>query len=127
MNIVGIIGRLTRDPEQKYTPSGAAVTKFSLAVDTGFGDRKATSFFDIVAWQKTAEFVDKYFKKGAKIAITGRLNQETWTDQKSGDKRSKVVIVAERVDFADSKNTREPGDESFEPTDAPAEAEPEAF
>ena len=123
MNIVGIIGRLTRDPEQKYTPSGAAVTKFSIAVDTGFGDRKATSFFDVTAWQKTAEFVDKYFKKGAKIAITGRLNQESWTDSKSGDKRSKVVIVAERVDFADSKQERQPGEEDFPTEEAPKEEE----
>ena len=123
MNIVGIIGRLTRDPEQKYTPSGAAVTKFSIAVDTGFGDRKATSFFDVTAWQKTAEFVDKYFKKGAKIAITGRLNQETWTDSKSGDKRSKVVIMAERVDFADSKQERQPGEEDFPTEEAPKEEE----
>lgn len=115
MNLVGIIGRLTRDPEARFTPSGAQVTKFSIAVDTGFGDKKATSFFEVTAWQKTAEFVDKFFKKGAKIAITGRLNQETWTDSKSGEKRSKVVIVAERVDFADSKQTREPGDDNFEP------------
>lgn len=117
MNVVGIIGRIGRDPESKFTPSGKQVSKFSIAVDTGFGENKATSWFDCVAWTKTAEFVDKYFKKGSKIAITGRLNQETWTD-KEGGKRSKVVIVAERVDFADSKQSREPGDDSFE---APAE------
>jgi single-strand DNA-binding protein len=123
VNIVALIGRLTRDPETKFTQAGKPVSKFSIAVDTGFGDRKATSFFDVTAWQKTAEFVDKYFKKGAKIAITGRLNQETWTDQKSGDKRSKVVIVAERVDFADSKTERQPGEEDFPTEEAPKEEE----
>lgn len=126
MNIVGIIGRLTRDPETKFTQAGKPVAKFSVAVDTGFGDRKATSFFDVVAWQKTAEFVDKYFKKGAKIAITGRLNQDIWNDAKTNEKRSRIVIVAERVDFADSKNERQPGDDTFEPQEEAA-AEPEAF
>lgn len=126
MNSVNIIGRIGRDPETKFTPSGKGMTKFSIAVDTGFGDKKATSWFDAIAWEKTSEFVEKYFKKGSKIAISGRLNQETWTD-KEGGKRSKVVIIAERVTFADSKQTREPGDDNFDepsgPTVAPIEEE----
>lgn len=123
MNVIAIIGRIGRDPETKFTTAGKAVAKFSIAVDTGFGDKKATSWFDAVAWEKTAEFVDKYFKKGSKIAITGRLNQETWTS-KEGEKRSKVVIIAERVTFADSKQTREPGSDDF---DAPAAEKEEEF
>jgi single-strand DNA-binding protein len=112
VNSVNIIGTLGRDPELKMAGS-SALAKFSIAVNTGYGDKKATSWFDVIAWTKTAEFIEKYFKKGSRIAVTGRLNQETW--EKDGEKRSRVVIVAERASFADSKQQREPGDDSFEP------------
>ena len=116
MNSINLIGTLGRDPEPKATSGGTQLTKFSVAVNDGFGDKKHVSWFDVTAFSKTAEFVDKYFKKGSKIAITGRLTQETWTS-KEGEKRSKVAIIAERVTFADSKGTREPGSDDF---DAPA-------
>jgi len=118
MNSINIIGRLGRDPEKRFTSGGTAVANFTIAVDDGFGEKKTTNWFQVTAWSKTAEFVDQYFKKGSKIAITGRLQEQTWQDKNSGEKRSKVLIVAERVSFVDSKNSqteREPGDDSFNP------------
>lgn len=94
LNTVSLVGRLVRDPEAKqvgqYEKAG-----FSIAVDRDFGKEKTTDFFDCDAWGKTAEFVNKYLKKGALVAITGRLQQDTW--EKDGKKYSKVLVVADKV------------------------------
>lgn len=101
MNRVNLVGRLTRDVEMRYTSSGVAVAKFGLAV----GGRKENevSFFDIVVWDKTAENCDKYINKGKQVGIDGHLQQNIW-DAKDGSKRSKVEIVADKVQFLGSKD-----------------------
>ena len=103
LNHIVLMGRLTRDPELRRTPSGTAVASFTLAVDRDFaGDDKQTDFIDIVAWRHTAEFVSKYFSKGQMAAVSGRLQIRDWTD-KDGGKRRNAEVVAENVYFADSK------------------------
>jgi single-strand DNA-binding protein len=94
-NQVVLVGRLTRDAEIKYTTSGKAVTKFSLAVNDWYkaGEgRKKVSFFEIVLWGKLAESLDKYLIKGKQIVVTGKLTQERW--QNNGENRSRVTVTA---------------------------------
>lgn len=95
MNRTFHIGNLTRDPETRSTSTGKAITTFSLAVQDG----KETIFLDFESWEKTAELVAKYKKKGEPLGVEGRLKVDSWEDKTTGAKRSKVVIVAERVDF----------------------------
>ena len=110
MNQIVIMGRLTRDPELRQTPSGVSVASFTLAVDRSFtprdGSERQTDFIDIVAWRNTAEFVSKYFVKGQMAAVTGRLQIRDWTD-KDGNKRRSAEVVAENVYFTESKRSRE--------------------
>ncbi len=101
-NKVILIGRLTREPEKSYTTTGTAVNKFGMAVNNGFGDNKKTVFVDITAWGKTAEFVSTYFKKGDPILVEGRLDFDSWTS-KEGEKKSKLYVTAEKVNFAGGK------------------------
>lgn len=107
LNTITIMGRLTRDPELKTTPSGAAVTSFTLAVERDFKDKetgeKATDFIDCVAWRGTAEFVARYFSKGRMAVASGRLQLRDYTD-KDGNKRRAAEVVAENVYFGDSNN-----------------------
>ena len=104
-NHVTIIGNLVRDPEVKYIPSGTAVCKFSIAVNSKFksGDewKEKVCYIDIESWGKTAENMGKYMKKGRSILIDGRLEQERW-DDKDGNKRSKHKVVANQVVFLGS-------------------------
>ena len=104
-NKVIIGGRLTSDPELKQTQSGIAVAQFSVAVN-----RKAkqgeTDFFNVIAWRQTAEFVSRYFRKGSSICIVGSLQNSTWTD-KNGQKHYKTDIVADEVNFVDSRGDGE--------------------
>ena len=104
LNHIDIMGRLTRDPELRRTNSGKAVASFTVAVDRDFsqGDQKETDFIDCVAWQKTGEFVSKYFQKGSMIVVSGRLQIRSWTD-KDGNKRRTAEVVADAVYFGDSK------------------------
>ena len=107
LNHIVAMGRLTRAPELRRTGSGVAVTSFTLAVDRDFADKqsgeKETDFLDCVAWRSTGEFVEKYFKKGSSIFITGSLQTRSWTDQ-NGQKRYATDIVAEEVSFVDSRS-----------------------
>ena len=105
MNNVSLIGRLTANPELKYTQSGMAYAKFSIAVDRAFvkqGEERQADFINIVAWGKTAEFICKYFSKGGRIALTGRIQTGSYTAQ-DGTKRYTTDVVAENVEFCDSK------------------------
>lgn len=105
LNTITIMGRLTRDPELRRTGSGIAVASFTVAVDRDRapeGQEKETDFLDCVAWRQTAEFVEKYFKKGRMIVVSGRLQIRGWTD-KEGNKRRSAEIVADNVYFGDSK------------------------
>lgn len=101
LNTITIMGRLTRDPELRYTQQNTPVASFTLAVDRDFGD-KQTDFIDCVAWRSTAEFVDKYFSKGSMAVVSGRLQIRSWTDD-NGNKRRNAEVVAEHVYFGESK------------------------
>ncbi len=106
LNQINIMGRLTRDPELKTTTTGTSVTSFTLAVDRDFtgkdgGERKA-DFIDCIAWRSTAEFVEKYFKKGSMAVVSGRLQTRDWTDR-DGNKRKATEIVAANVYFGERK------------------------
>ena len=104
MNSVQLIGRLTRDPEVRYTDGGASIARFSLAVDRRFKQENGADadFINIVAFGKTAEFIEKYFHKGMKIALNGRIQTGNYTD-KDGKKVYTTDIVAENVEFCESK------------------------
>lgn len=98
INQVILMGRLTRDPEMRTTPSGKNVTSFSLAVDRPGNDDSA-DFFDITAWEKTGELVNQYLSKGRRCLIQGRLSFRSW--EQDGQKRSKVEVIANDVTFLD--------------------------
>lgn len=104
LNHVSIMGRLTKDPELRRTGSGVAVTSFTVAVDRDFvsNGQKETDFLDCVAWRGTGEFVERNFFKGKMIIVDGRLQTRSWND-KDGNKRKTVEIVADNVYFGDSK------------------------
>lgn len=101
LNHIAIQGRLTRDPELRYTPNNIPVATFCVAVDRDY-DRQKTDFINVVAWRQTAEFVDKYFRKGQLIVVSGSLQLRDWTD-KHGDKRTVAEVVAEHVYFCGDK------------------------
>lgn len=104
MNKVILMGRLTRNPELKQLASGTLVANFTLAVSRRFKSegQPEADFISIVAWGKTAEFVNNYFKKGQQVAVTGRIQVRQW-DDKEGKRRYLTEVVAEEVYFADSK------------------------
>lgn len=106
MNKVILIGRLSKDPELRYTQGGTAVANFTLAVNRRFanqsGEREA-DFINCVAWQKTAEFVANYFKKGQQMAMEGRIQVSVY-DGNDGQKRWKTEIIAEQIEFVGSKS-----------------------
>jgi len=106
MNRVILMGRLTRDPEVRYTQTNnTLVASFSLAVNRRFvrqGEERQADFINIVAWSKLGEFCSKYFKKGQQVAVTGRLQTRTWDDDQ-GQKHYITEVVAEEAYFADSK------------------------
>ena len=99
VNNVFLMGRLTQDVELRSTSGGKKVTEISLAVDKGNDE---AAFFNVVAWEKTAELLSQYTGKGSKVLVQGRLDQQTW--EKDGKKNSKVVVIANDVTFLDSKS-----------------------
>ena len=103
INQVILMGRLTRDPEQRTTPSGKTVVRFSIAVDRQ-GNEDAADFFDVTAWEKLGELVVQYLGKGRRVLVQGRLRQDSWDDKDSGKKRSRVEVVASDVTFLDGPN-----------------------
>lgn len=107
INKVILIGRLGKDPELKYTPSGVPMAKFSLATDESFKDRngemqKRTEWHNIVAWQKLAEICGEYLTKGKLVYIEGRIQSRQWEDQDK-NKRTAYDIVAQRMQMLGSK------------------------
>jgi single-strand DNA-binding protein len=94
-----IIGNVGRDAEMRFTPSGAAVTEFSVAVGSKRGDEETTTWFNVTAWNKLAETCNQYVHKGMKVFVEGRIEIQEWESE--GGKRSKVVIVASTVLFLD--------------------------
>jgi single-strand DNA-binding protein len=109
-NLVVLTGRLTADPELKTTTNGTNVTTFSIAVERSYrsGEERQTDFINIVAWRKTAEFITKYFKKGNLIGIEGSIQTRRYQD-KNGNNRTAFEVIANNVQFVESK--REAGAE----------------
>jgi len=128
MNKVILMGRLTKDPELRYTASSNIPRcTFSLAVDRRFskpGEEKQTDFFNIVAWRSTAEFCSKYFTKGQRVVVVGSLQNRSWDDA-DGRKHYVTEVIADEVYFADSRRTE--GGSPYSPAGAqgfvPASAE----
>ena len=99
-----ITGNLTRDPELRTTPNGATVCSFSVAVNRTFKDssgnsQDSVSFIDCSAWGRPAEIINQYAKKGSGILVSGRLEQRSWEDKNTGQRRSRVEIVVEDFNF----------------------------
>jgi len=103
INQVILMGRLTRDPEQRTTTGGKTIASFSIAVDRG-GDSDQADFFDITAWEKLGELVVQYLAKGRRVLVQGRLRQDSWDDKETGKKRSRVEVTATDVTFLDGPN-----------------------
>ena len=104
LNKVLLMGNLTRDPEVRYTPKGTAVTELGIAVNriyTGENGekREEVTFVDVTVWGRTAENVGEYLKKGRPVFIEGRLQLDSWEDKQSGQKRNKLKVVADNVQF----------------------------
>ena len=124
-NRIILIGRLTRDPELRYVPSGAPVASFTLAVDRPFRDQQGnreTDFIDIVAWRKLAEQVSQYMSKGRMVAVEGRLQIRSYETQ-DGQKRKVAEVVADGVRFLDRgrPSAAEPAPAATAATPAPAQ------
>ena len=105
-NKVILGGRLTADTELKQTPSGIAVCSFTLAVNKRYtkeGEQQQTDFINCVAWRNTAEFINRYFKKGSSLCIVGSIQTRTWTDQNNQKRYATEVMVDEAL-FVDGKN-----------------------
>lgn len=105
LNTIALMGRLTRDPELRRTPSGVAVTSFTLAVDRDFKDAdgvKKVDFIDCVAWKSNAENAARYLAKGRMVSVKGRLQLRDWTD-KDGNKRRSAEVAVDSFYFADSR------------------------
>lgn len=103
-NKVILMGNLTRDPESRTTPNGQSVTNFSLAVNRTWkgqdgSTQESVSYIDCVAWGRTGEVIAQYMQKGRPILIDGRLEQRSWEDKESGQKRSKVEVTVENFNF----------------------------
>ena len=108
-NLVVLTGRLTADPELKTTPNGISVTNFSIAVNRNYrsGGENQADFINIVAWRQTAEFVTKYFQKGSLIGIEGSIQTRRYQD-KDGNNRTIFEVVANNVQFVESKRDSAP-------------------
>lgn len=104
LNKVMLIGNLTRDPELRHTPKGSAVTDLGLAVnrkiqDGNGGWKDETTFVDVTVWGSSAENANKYLSKGRGVFVEGRLQMDTWDDKATGQKRSKLKVVADNLQF----------------------------
>jgi single-strand DNA-binding protein len=100
VNQVILMGRLTRDPEQRTTGTGKTIVSFSIAVDRGGQDDEA-DFFNVNAWEKLGELVMQYLSKGRRVLVQGRLRQDRWDDKDTGKKQSRVEVTATDVTFLD--------------------------
>ncbi len=135
LNRVFLIGNLTRDPELRYTPAGAGVCEFAIGVNRSWTDKKSgekrdeVAFIDIATWGRTAELCAEYLKKGRPVFVEGRLTQDRWEDAKTGQKRSRIRVTAERVQFLGGgrpPGTAGGGAETAAPAEVPEELSEEA-
>lgn len=123
INKVTLAGRLTRDPELRYTPQGTALCKLGLAVSRFYkgrdGERKEeTVFVDVTAWEKTAEYLGQRLRQGSPVIVEGRLKSDSWEDKATGQRRSKLEVQAVRVQEL-AWSERQPGQAAGQPA-APA-------
>ncbi|MGD7651592.1 MAG: single-stranded DNA-binding protein [Verrucomicrobiales bacterium] len=114
LNKVMLIGNLTRDPELRYTPKGTAVAELGLAVNRTRKDESGqrieeTTFVDVTLWGSQAEIAQKYLSKGRPVYIEGRLQYDTWDDKTTGQKRSKLRVIGEQMQFLGSPGDRNSG------------------
>jgi single-strand DNA-binding protein len=112
LNRVLLIGNLTRDPEIRYTPKGTAVADIGLAINrvlsTEEGERREeVTYVDVVLWGRLAEIADQYLKKGRPVFIEGRLQLDSWDDKQTGQKRSRLRVVAENMQLLGSRSDSE--------------------
>ena len=118
LNKVFMQGRLVSDPELRHTPNGVAVASFRIAVDRDFKDKagkRQADFVNVIAWRATAEFVSKFFSKGRMAIVEGKLQSRNYED-KDGNKRYALEVIADNVYFGDSKKDQEPEKEpEFQP------------
>ncbi|MDO8684027.1 MAG: single-stranded DNA-binding protein [Armatimonadota bacterium] len=121
MNVVVLIGRLTRDPELKYTTSGVAVATFTIAIDRPLNSQgvKEADFINIVTWRKTAEFAANYITKGRLVAVEGRLQIRSWVAQ-DGSKKWMTEVVANQLRLLEWPKDRPAGTEAGAPSDEAA-------
>jgi single-strand DNA-binding protein len=129
-NKVILVGNLTRDPELRYTPKGMAIAKLGLAVNRTWRNeagetKEEVTFVDVDVFGRTAENVGQYMRKGRPILIEGRLRLDQWDDKQTGQKRSRLGVVAETVQFLGSGNGGEGGSAPAAPR-APRAAAPAA-
>lgn len=111
LNKAMLMGNLTRDPEIKYTPKGTAIAAFGLAINRNYSTeggekREEVTFVDIEAYGKVAEIIGEHCKKGSPLYVEGRLKLDAWDDKQSGQKRSKMKVIAEHFQFIGSKGER---------------------
>jgi single-strand DNA-binding protein len=136
-NKVILLGNVTRDPEIRYTPKGTAVTELGMAVNrvysTDSGEkREEVTFVDVTLWGRTAEIAGEYLKKGRPVLIEGRLQLDTWDDKQSGQKRSKLKVVADGLQLIGSRPggggaaPAEAGDEDRQPRASKAAPPPKS-
>ena len=102
LNKVILMGRLTRDPELRCTNAGTPVCSFSVAVNNGYGENQSTDFVSCVAWNQTAEFIDRNFSKGKMIIVVGRIQTRSW-EGTDGKKHYATEVVANEVLFGESR------------------------
>jgi len=127
-NKVILLGNLTRDPEMRYTPSGTAIAKLGLACNRHWRDsegqsQEETTFIDVDVFGRTAENVGQYLRKGRPILIEGRLKRDQWDDRDSGQKRSRLGVVAETVQFLGGRGDDAPTTHATE-SQSPSRSDP---
>ena len=116
LNVVAIMGRLVADPELRTTPAGHSVCSFRIACDRSYvqqGQERQADFIDIVAWRHQADFVSKYFQKDSMIAVEGNLQTRNYQD-KNGNNRTAVEVVANNISFAGAKPVDKPAAASYD-------------
>ena len=111
-NLVVLTGRLTADPELRYTANNTPVTSFSIAVNRRYkaGEESQADFINVVAWRQTAEFITKYFSKGSMIGIEGSIQTRKYVDKDTGKNRTAFEVIANNVQFVESKRDSAPTD-----------------
>jgi single-strand DNA-binding protein len=113
LNRVLLIGNLTRDPEIRYTPKGTAVAEIGIAINRVFtgedGEkREEVTFVDVTLWSRLAELAEQYLKKGRPVFIEGRLQLDSWDDKQTGQKRSRLRVIGENLQFLGARGEGEP-------------------